>query len=120
LLKHQLVQLHTPSITNKIGHHLTITSGFRCKALNDAINGASNSQHISGQAADIVCAGMTVDVLMNYIINGTALPFDQLIMEFGQWIHISYDPDRRKQRGEVLTAVKENGVTVYKLYKGAV
>jgi hypothetical protein len=106
-------------LTNKIGHHLTITSGFRCKALNDAIGGSNSSQHISGQAADVTCAGMTMDVLMNYILNGTNLPYDQLIYELGQWIHISYDHSKTKQRGEVLAAVRENGKTVYKPYKGA-
>lgn len=109
-------------LTNKIGHHLTITSGFRCKALNDAIKGASNSQHISGEACDIVCPGMTVDVLMNYIVNGTGLPFDQLILEFfdrktgSGWVHISYD--RNIQRHDILVATKENGKTIYKPYKG--
>jgi hypothetical protein len=107
-------------LTNKIGHRLTFTSGFRCKPLNLAIGGAINSDHMQGRASDIICAGMTVDVLMNYIINGTGLPFDQLIYEFGKWLHISYDITKPRQRGEILMAVKENGVTVYKPYKGAI
>lgn len=30
-----------------------ITSGYRCKALNDAVGGAKNSYHLYGMAADI-------------------------------------------------------------------
>jgi zinc D-Ala-D-Ala carboxypeptidase len=35
------------------------TSGYRCPQLNEAIRGASNSQHMSGQAADIVLPGIS-------------------------------------------------------------
>ena len=43
------------------------------------------------------------------------LVFDQLIWEFGEscpaWVHVSYTYG--KNRGEVLTASKKNGRTVY-------
>lgn len=35
------------------------TSGYRCPELNQAIHGASDSQHMRGQAADVVLPGMT-------------------------------------------------------------
>ena len=47
------------------------------------------------------------------------LEFDQLILEFytpgipdSGWVHVSYRPDAN--RASVLTAMKENGKTVYK------
>jgi uncharacterized protein YcbK (DUF882 family) len=30
-----------------------VTSGYRCPALNKAVNGSKYSQHVKGQAADI-------------------------------------------------------------------
>ena len=35
------------------GKPIVVTSGYRCPALNKAVGGASNSQHMTGQAADI-------------------------------------------------------------------
>jgi len=36
------------------GHPIDVTSGYRCPKLNNAVNGAPNSQHMRGEAADIV------------------------------------------------------------------
>lgn len=33
---------------------ITITSGYRCKKLNEAVGGAANSYHLQGRAADII------------------------------------------------------------------
>ncbi|GAA5032704.1 hypothetical protein GCM10023317_84150 [Actinopolymorpha pittospori] len=35
-------------------HPLTVTSGFRSRACNSAVGGASNSRHLYGDAADVV------------------------------------------------------------------
>ena len=40
-------------IRNHFGKAVTINSGFRCKAHNKAVGGASKSKHLSGCAADI-------------------------------------------------------------------
>ncbi len=40
-------------LRDAIGRPLHITSGFRCPAHNDAVGGASLSQHLYGKAADI-------------------------------------------------------------------
>lgn len=100
-----------------------ISSGYRSKALNDAIGGSLSSQHCSGEAIDIDMDGSTngvtnVDVF-NYIKN--SLNFDQLIWEFGtkdapDWVHVSYESSGR-QRKQVLRAVKVNGKTIYEPYR---
>lgn len=71
------------------------TSGYRCLELNNAIVGAAGSQHMNGQAADIVIAGATRFELAQWI--EASLEFDQLILELytpGQpnsgWVHCSY------------------------------
>lgn len=72
-----------------------IGSGFRCQALNRAVGGVSNSQHLTGQAVDLCIDGdlkkgrRWFDYIRNH------LPFDQLIWEKNPktgsyWVHVSY------------------------------
>lgn len=94
-----------------------INSGYRGPELNAAIGGASSSQHCKGEAVDIECPGVANYDVAKWIADN--LNFDQLILEFAEkgipdagWVHVSYkDEGNRKQS---LTAMKENGKTVYK------
>lgn len=92
-----------------IGKPIRVNSGYRSPVLNKAIGGSKSSQHCLGQAVDIVVPGMLIEDLFQKII-ALNLPFDQLIQEFGQWIHISYRANGRRQK---LRALKKNGKTVY-------
>ena len=90
-----------------MGMPIRITSGYRCEALNKAVGGVYNSQHLKGQAADICIDGdMTKGRKMfNYIRDN--LPFDQLIWEHNKagiyWIHVSFVfPDFGKNRKQVI------------------
>ena len=87
---------------------IKIGSGFRCEALNKAVGGVSNSQHMNGQAVDLCIDG---DIKkgkkwFEYIKNH--LPFDQLIWEKNPktgsyWVHVSYVyPDFGKNRRQVI------------------
>lgn len=97
-------------LREKLGKAIAVTSGHRPPALNKIIAGsAKNSQHTTGEAADIVVAGMPPKQVCEAIIR-EGLPFDQLIMEFGRWTHVSFGPRNRRQ---VLTAKTVNGKTVY-------
>lgn len=82
------------------GNPIIVTSGFRCKALNKAVGGASNSQHLTGEAADIRTVSDTKEdnkKLFN-LIQKLNLPFDQLINENDfNWIHVSYSSRNRRQ-----------------------
>lgn len=75
---------------------VTVTSGFRSAPVNRAAGGSSSSQHVLGQAADIKIKGMTSDQVVRKIIE-MKLPFDQVIEEFGSWVHVSYGPRHRRQ-----------------------
>ena len=94
-----------------------INSGYRSGDLNYAIGGSNTSQHCKGQAVDIECPGTPNYDVAKWIEEN--LDFDQLILEFytpgipdSGWVHVSYkSKDNRKS---VLTAMKENGKTVYK------
>ena len=108
-------------LRDRFGTPLYITSGFRSKALNEAIGGSNKSQHSKGEAIDIDMDGRKGPdnaEVFNYIKE--CLPFDQLIWEFGDdtkpsWVHVSYNPDG-EQRGEILVAYKDNGRTKYKYW----
>jgi len=99
-------------LRDALGTPLKINSGYRCPALNAAINGAKNSQHMTGQAADIIDFTNGNQFLFKKI-KELDIPFDQLIDEFGfRWVHVSYDPSRNRR--DILQAVKDaNGKTVY-------
>ena len=99
-------------LRDALGTPLKINSGYRCPALNKAINGAKNSQHMTGQAADIIDLTNGNPYLFKKI-KELNLPYDQMIDEFGfRWIHVSYDPKRN--RHEILQAIKDAaGKTVY-------
>jgi zinc D-Ala-D-Ala carboxypeptidase len=65
-----------------------INSGFRCKAVNDAVGSKDTSQHRTGCAADLRVPGLTPDEVVRAIV-ASGLPFDQVIREFDRWTHIS-------------------------------
>lgn len=76
---------------------IIINSGYRCLKLNQKINGARNSQHLYGQAVDFTVSGETISSVIK-TIKKLNLPYDQLINEYGKWIHISIkEMNNRKQ-----------------------
>lgn len=83
-----------------------ILSGYRCKNLNSAVNGARNSAHMDGFAADIIAPSFGAPMtLCKAIATMPGLQFDQVIYEFGRWCHLSIDP---KMRHQILT-IDRNG-----------
>jgi len=80
----------------KYGHSITVDSGYRSIEVNKKVGGVSTSQHLKGQAADIV-AGSIEEKLFN-IIKELGI-YDQLINEYNfKWVHVSYsDVHNRKQ-----------------------
>lgn len=86
---------------------ISVLSGYRSPALNTAVHGRSDSQHMRGEAVDVEVAGITVPDLARWVIRG-GIPFDQMCVEFWEppahdgWLHLSYTM-RRPRRGEVLT-----------------
>jgi len=89
---------------------LHVTSGFRSPSLNAAIGGAVGSQHCKGEAVDVIpFHGTLVDLFRWLHVN---VPFDQLIWEFGEWVHLSHSAVR-DQRRETLIAARVNASTRY-------
>lgn len=82
---------------------IIINSGFRSKAVNDAIESNDRSQHRLGCAADIRVPGMTPNEVCSRIFKSD-LQFDQLIREFDSWTHISIPntPDAKPRRSALI------------------
>lgn len=88
---------------------ITVTSGYRPPKLNAAVGGVAASQHLYGEAADIVVPGHCVLEISRFAA-GSPLPYDQCIHEFGRWTHISYARARgAHQRHMSLTIWKDRG-----------
>lgn len=99
------------------GGPIDVTSGYRCPALNKVVPGAAkNSQHMTGQAADIriysrdakgkyitdAKGDLIIDRAANrrlfQLIQSMGLPFDQLIDESNfSWVHVSFDASRNRR-----------------------
>lgn len=116
-------------LREKVGKPIAIISFFRSLALNKAVGGAKNSQHLAGAItgkdeaamdidADLIDNGVTNNDIFNYIKDN--LKFDQLIAEFENdegsgpaWVHVSYATTNRKN---VLIAHRVAGKTTYSPY----
>jgi uncharacterized protein YcbK (DUF882 family) len=81
----------------RLGKAITVSSGYRCPALNSAVGGVSTSQHLTGMAADLVAGkGAAEDMKRLFEILVGLGNFDQLIWEHPKnsvWIHVSYNPN---------------------------
>ena len=91
-----------------------INSGFRCFDVNVAVGGRFNSQHLEGKAVDFVVHSMNLIVVFNIVLH--KLSFDQLIYEFGEWIHVSWNGE--SNRKDVMISKKVHGKTVYEKLNG--
>lgn len=66
---------------------VVISSFYRCPALNEAVEGAKCSYHLYGLAADITIPGVPIVDVMR-AIKKLKLPYDRIINEYGQWVHV--------------------------------
>lgn len=84
------------------GKPININSGYRCPELNKKVGGVWNSQHLTGEAADITTGSKLENQHLARMIVELKLPFDQLIDEAGYaWVHISHKRDGNN-RGQIL------------------
>lgn len=91
---------------------IIISSGFRCEALNDLLGSKRTSQHIRGLAADWTCDRYAHVARVFEVIAESSIPFDQLILEYDSWIHISFPPEGEDPRRQVLVIDRE-GARIY-------
>jgi hypothetical protein len=76
-------------LRDKVKRPLVLNSGYRSPALNKAVGGAKDSQHLKGEAVDISCQNAMEVLLLAQIIFRYSLPFDQMILH-DSFLHVSF------------------------------
>ena len=91
---------------------VTITSGYRAPEVNTACGGSSNSAHMYGLAADFIIPGFgdPYDVCKAIEIYLEPLAVDQLIWEYGDWVHLGLCAYPTEPRCQCLT-INNSGTT---------
>ena len=84
------------------GKPIKINSGYRSPMVNARVNGAKNSDHVKGMAADITGGSKEENKKLFELIREN-FTFRQLINEHGfSWVHVSYNEnDNKKQILEI-------------------
>lgn len=81
------------------GKPIHVSSGFRSPAVNRAVGGVANSQHLRGEAADLDTGSRLENQHLARLIVQYQLPFDQLIDEANYaWVHVSHKRDGQNRR----------------------
>ncbi len=100
-----LCQTVLEPLREQMGTPVVISSGYRCRELNSLVGGARNSQHLTGEAADIV--PQSGEALKRwFLFIQQHCRFDQLILESQgnrRWIHVSCCRDESKNRQSCMT-----------------
>lgn len=84
------------------GKPLTISSGYRCPKLNQAVGGVATSAHKVGYAADIKVKD--IDGLFNFVtewVKAKGIMFDQIFIETkgsSKWLHVGFKNQNGLQR----------------------
>jgi zinc D-Ala-D-Ala carboxypeptidase len=99
----QLLAQGLDAVVDLLGHRLEISSGYRCPALNERVGGAPASQHVLGLAADFTCEAYGPPAVVALAIVRSAISFDQCILEFGRWVHLSFSPHPRRRTLTIYT-----------------
>lgn len=99
---------HLERVRSVLGDRpIIITSGYRCPELNGTIGGSPTSAHVRGLAADFICPSYGTPYEIVERIADSDVPFDQLIHEYGRWVHLGLSESA--YRHEVLTICRGTG-----------
>lgn len=92
-------------ILDPVREHFTatcyITSGYRCPKVNKAVKGSVNSQHMYGEAADIMLFDIKPYEVFVWIYENCN--FDQLIL-YPTFVHVSYTSKRDNRHEAMIKA----------------
>lgn len=81
-----LVEAVLDPARERLERPIAVNSGFRCVVHNRKVGGASTSQHMRGEAADLRISGKPEELARVIVKNGV---FDQLII-YPTFVHVSY------------------------------
>ena len=98
--------------TSKSVEPVIITSGFRSEDVNRAVGGSPTSNHLSGCAVDIRCAGFEQAVryatILLDIADDTRQDYDELFIERKKggryWLHFAVRPEENRRKTGFINA----------------
>ena len=102
---HEIIEniQYTMEYLNKVreefGEPIYVNSGYRCKALNEAVGGSKNSYHMTGLAVDIRWNPRLFEFMMSN------WHFDKLIREKSKktyWIHVQLKQNIEEEQNRVI------------------
>lgn len=81
----------------RLGVPLIVSSGYRCILLNRALKSRDDSQHLKGEAVDFIAPAFGRPRQIVDALQDSEVPYDQLLLEFDRWVHISFSRRNRRQ-----------------------
>lgn len=81
---------------------LIVNSLYRCAPLNEAIGGSKTSRHVLGLACDLVPVRHGLAEAFSLMARREAVWADQLIYEYGRWLHLGAPKPGDTPRGQLL------------------
>ncbi|MBE0612376.1 MAG: DUF882 domain-containing protein [Burkholderiales bacterium] len=91
------------------GAPILVSSGYRSPALNKAVGGAKNSAHMLGLAADFTAPAYGTVLQVTRKVAASDIAYQQVIHEFGAWVHLGLPPDDAAPQREKLSIFKGTG-----------
>lgn len=77
---------------------IKVNSWLRLPDVNVAVGGSKVSSHMDGWAIDFTCEKFGSPLAVAKAVAAAGIKFDQMIHEYGRWVHISFAPEMRGQR----------------------
>jgi len=90
---------HVRTLLNK---PILVNSAYRCIHVNQLLGSKPTSQHTKGLAADIISPAFGSPSEIISKIASSIIEYDQVILEFDRWIHISFCEEGKKPRKQAL------------------
>jgi hypothetical protein len=88
------------------GAPIVVSSGYRAVPVNAAVGGVASSKHCIGCAVDFIVPMYGTPLQVAQKISASSARFDQLIHEFGHWVHLGISVPGMPDRMELLTIDK--------------
>lgn len=92
-------------VRDVLGHPILVSSGFRSLKVNTGIGSKPTSAHVKGLAADFTCPGYGTphEIMIALMLARDDIKFDQCILEFDDWVHVSFPEVDSRPRMQVLS-----------------
>ncbi len=100
-------------VRSLLNRPILVNSAYRCLRVNQLLGSRPTSQHIKGLAADIISPlfGSPNEIIKKIV--SSVIEYDQVILEFDRWIHISFAEEGKEPRKQALI-INSKGTRQYR------